>query len=213
MLESPKHKYKCLYFGITLIQYLSCWNTIDSTEIGPLISPADNYLIKVTPVSFPAQSKLNQPSGCAGMCGICVIIFCSEEPWMIVAINCSDALLLHLLWSGFEPARIGWFRQMFFLQRREKNLFPLPLYTQCHPELLMPTHTGRLTLTHTANMVKDMWDLWETLSRADGLSKTNPAPGLKESYQKEQLDWLWQGTDGIERLYRKPCHQQFCAFR
>lgn len=37
----------------------------------------------------------------------------------------------------------------------------------------------------------------------------------QESYQKWQLDWLWQGTDGIERLHqcRKPCHQQFCAFR
>lgn len=35
-----------------------------------LILPGDNYVIKVTPIASPAQSKLSQPSGCAGMCGI-----------------------------------------------------------------------------------------------------------------------------------------------
>lgn len=57
------------------------------------------------------------------------------------------------------------FLRPLYSAKVKKRLYPLPLCTQCHPQLLihMHTQTGKHMHRQQKMRVKDRWDLRETL--------------------------------------------------
>lgn len=188
------------------------------------ILSGDNYSIKVTPIASPAQSKLSQPSGCAGMCGIYYLLLWGalNDCWRKHGAPPSS---MESLSTNQDSAAFFLF-QALCSAKVKKRLYPLPLHTLCQPPLLIHTLTQAGKHTHTpaarrwgsragGTSERHCWKLMASPKQAQRPGMHRERERMKESYQRQQLDWLWQGTDGIERLhqYRKLCHQQFCAFR
>lgn len=120
------------------------------------------------------------------------------------------------LWTSQETAAF-----FFFLLRLKKDS---TLYLCTH--IMSPSiaysyaHTDRQTHAPAAEdegqgRMGPQKDICKRMASPKQAQRLGCREREQESYQKWQLDWLWQGTDGIERLHqcRKPCHQQFCAFR
>lgn len=104
----------------------------------------------------------------------------------------ADSSCCFLIFFFFFPRKALCFAEV------KKRLYPLPLHTQCHPPLLIHTHTQQ---THAPaardegqgrmGPWKDICKLMASPKQARALWRGEGArPQMKESYQKWQLDWL-----------------------